>query len=390
MILAGGDAGRGDQRLDAAAGRRRDGAEHAERQWRRAPDGPAAARRARSVRARISAWRRSTASAATSRAPPSSSAWSARRCTASSRRWESGSRDRSDVRMPHVARIAYVNGRYRAARAGAQCHVEDRGYQFADGVYEVCEVRGGRLVDERRHMDAARALAERTAHRACRCRARARRRAARDRARATACATASSICRSRAASRGATTPFRPPARRRASSSRRKNYDLRQAGAAAPPTASRSSPCRTTAGRASTSSRSALLPNVLAKQAAREQGAREAWFVDATGFVTEGSSTNAWIVTRDGTLVTRPADLGILRGITRTVRARGHRASTGSSSRSAPSRSRRPMRRARPSSPRRRQFVMPVVRIDGRRSATARPGLIATALRRDYHDHAEIA
>ena len=45
---------------------------------------------------------------------------------------------------------------------------------------------------------------------------------------------------------------------------------------------------------------ALLPNVLAKQAAREQGAREAWFVDADGSVTEGSSSNAWIVTRDGT------------------------------------------------------------------------------------------
>src|ERR1700752_3012320 len=62
----------------------------------------------------------------------------------------------------------------------------------------------------------------------------------------------------------------------------------------------------------------LLPNVLAKQAAREQGAKEAWFVDAQGFVTEGSSSNAWIVTREGSLVTRPADFGILRGITRTV------------------------------------------------------------------------
>ena len=67
----------------------------------------------------------------------------------------------------------------------------------------------------------------------------------------------------------------------------------------PPPASPSSPCRTIAGGASTSRRSALLPNVLAKQAAREQGAREAWFVDREGYVTEGSSTNAWIVTADG-------------------------------------------------------------------------------------------
>ncbi len=51
----------------------------------------------------------------------------------------------------------------------------------------------------------------------------------------------------------------------------------------------------------------LLPNVLAKQAAREQGAREAWFVDREGRVTEGSSSNAWIVTRDGKVVTRQAD-----------------------------------------------------------------------------------
>ena len=47
--------------------------------------------------------------------------------------------------------IAYVNGRYLPFR-DAKVHIEDRGYQFADGVYEVCEVRGGRLIDERRHI----------------------------------------------------------------------------------------------------------------------------------------------------------------------------------------------------------------------------------------------
>src|ERR1700740_69188 len=50
-----------------------------------------------------------------------------------------------------MSRIAYVNGRY-LPRHLAMVHVEDRGYQFADGVYEVCEVRGGRIVDERRTM----------------------------------------------------------------------------------------------------------------------------------------------------------------------------------------------------------------------------------------------
>jgi len=51
-----------------------------------------------------------------------------------------------------LARIAYVNGRY-LPRRDAMVHIEDRGYQFADGVYELCEVRGGRIIDERRHLD---------------------------------------------------------------------------------------------------------------------------------------------------------------------------------------------------------------------------------------------
>ena len=63
---------------------------------------------------------------------------------------------------------------------------------------------------------------------------------------------------------------------------------------------------------------ALLPNVLAKQVAREQGAREAWLVDAKGRITEGSSSSAWIVSRDGKLITHPLGEDILPGITRSV------------------------------------------------------------------------
>ena len=90
----------------------------------------------------------------------------------------------------------------------------------------------------------------------------------------------------------------------------------------------------------------LLPNVLARQAAIEQGARDAWFVDKDGRVTEGASTNAWIVTAAGAVVTRPADHGILRGITRTVLFEVIKAQGLSRSRSGPSRSRKPMRRAK--------------------------------------------
>ena len=108
-----------------------------------------------------------------------------------------------------------------------------------------------------------------------------------------------------------------------------------------------------------------------------------------GFVTEGSSTNAWIVTRDGAVVTRPADFGILRGITRTVvleviaehglklEERPFTVDEAYAAREAFITSAT-------------QFVMPVVRIDGRPVGNGAPGLIASALRRDYHAHAEIA
>src|SRR5690606_26191954 len=60
----------------------------------------------------------------------------------------------------------------------------------------------------------------------------------------------------------------------------------------------------------------LLPNILGKQTAVEAGAYEAWQVDRDGKVTEGTSTNAWIVTADNKVVTRDASHSILNGITR--------------------------------------------------------------------------
>ncbi|MDH3738990.1 MAG: aminotransferase class IV, partial [Alphaproteobacteria bacterium] len=61
---------------------------------------------------------------------------------------------------------------------------------------------------------------------------------------------------------------------------------------------------------------ALLPNILGKQAAAEAGAYEAWMVDGEQLITEGVSSNAWIVTADNVLVTRPTGHRILAGITR--------------------------------------------------------------------------
>jgi D-alanine transaminase len=134
---------------------------------------------------------------------------------------------------------------------------------------------------------------------------------------------------------------------------------------------------------------ALLPNVLAKQQAREQGAREAWLVDAKGRVTEGGSSNAWIVSRDGKVITHPLGHDILPGVTRSVvldviKAQGlileERAFTVEEAYAA--------REAFVTSA--SQIVMSVVSIDGRPVGNGAPGLVASALRRDYHRYAELS
>jgi D-alanine transaminase len=131
----------------------------------------------------------------------------------------------------------------------------------------------------------------------------------------------------------------------------------------------------------------LLPNVLAKQAAKEAGAKEAWFVDASGHVTEGSSTNAWIVTADGIVVTRPAEHGILRGITRTVildilAAAGlkleERAFSLTEARAA--------REAFFTSA--SNIVVPVVKLDGALVGDGKPGPVVRRLRKEFYSFAE--
>jgi D-alanine transaminase len=267
----------------------------------------------------------------------------------------------------------------------AKVHIEDRGYQFADGVYEVCEVRGGRLIDERRHLERLkRSLGELQIRMPMSTRAIevilhevvARNRigygivylqitrgvARRDHAfpsrevRPSLVVTARALNRSRneaLAEQGIAVITVPD-------NRWGRVDIKTTG---------------------------LLSNVLARQAALERGARDAWFVDADGMVTEASSANVWIVTPAGTLMTRHADHAILRGITRTVlfdaiKAQGlvvqERAFTVQEAYSA--------REAFITSA--SQIVLPVVRVDGQPIGNGKPGPVATALRRAYHLYAE--
>jgi D-alanine transaminase len=283
-----------------------------------------------------------------------------------------------------MSRIAYVNGRYLPQHA-ATVHIEDRGYQFSDGVYEVCEVRGGRVIDQRRHLarlrrsldelDIAMPMSE------------------------TALAIIMRECMRRnrvhngiiylQITRGVARRdhgFPPPGTHPSVVVTARSIDF----AGNERTAAEGLAVITVPDnrwqRVDIKSIS-LLPNVLAKQAARERGAKEAWFVDRDGQVTEGASSNAWIVTKGGKVVTRPADNGILRGITRTVlidviKAQGlefeERPFTVAEAQAA--------REAFLTSA--SQIVMPVVRIDDRPVGNGAPGSVATALRAEFHRHAE--
>jgi D-alanine transaminase len=283
-----------------------------------------------------------------------------------------------------VSRIAYVNGRY-MPRDHAMVHIEDRGYQFSDGVYEVCEVRGGRLIDERRHIARLeRSLAE------------LRIRLPMSLA-ALGVVMRETIRRNRVqdgivylqVTRGVARrdhAFPPPDTVPGIVVTARNLDLAGNEKVAGEGVAVITVPDNRWERVDIKSVS-LLPNVLAKQAAREQGAKEAWFVDGDGKVTEGSSSNAWIVTMAGKVVTRPADKGILRGITRSVlieaiAAQGltleERAFSVEEAYAA--------REAFLTSA--SQIVLPVVRINGRPVGNGAPGTVATALRNDFHRHAE--
>jgi D-alanine transaminase len=285
-----------------------------------------------------------------------------------------------------LSRCAYVNGRYLPLRAAA-VNVEDRGYQFADGVYEVCEVRAGHLIDERRHMDRlVRSLGElRIAMPMSRAalttvlRETVRRNRVRDGI-VYLQVTRGVARRDHAFPSPGTLPSVVVTAR--SHDRAANERIAAEGIAVITVPENRWP------RVDIKS-VALLPNVLAKQAARDAGAKEAWFVDAAGRVTEGSSTNAWIVTRDGKLVTRHADHAILRGITRSVLFDLVK-DQGLSLEERPFSVEEAYAAREAFVTSASQIVMPVVRIDDRPVGNGAPGLVASALRRDFHKYAESA
>jgi D-alanine transaminase len=212
-----------------------------------------------------------------------------------------------------LPRIAYVNGRYEPMhRAGVS--IDDRGFVFADGVYEVIAVLGGVPLDGTAHMKRlARSLAALALDWPCS-------------KRVLQMLITQVLKRNRVSdglvylqiTRGVAPrdhPFPPPGTPTTLIITAKPYDFAARMAAARRGASVISTPDLRWRRCDIKSIS-LLPNVLAKQAAKQAGAMEAVFVDESGMVTEGGSTNMWMVRKDGAILTRPLGPEILPGIAR--------------------------------------------------------------------------
>lgn len=214
-----------------------------------------------------------------------------------------------------VGRIAYVNGRY-VPHSRAAVHIEDRGLQFADAIYEVVGVTAGNFLDEDEHFERMeRSVGEigmpmpasKDALKVI-TREMARRNRLRD-GLIYFQVTRGAVRRDHAA------PDKPPRPTLIVTARSLDPNAierrRQAGVRVI-----TQPDERWA-RCDIKS-TALLPNILAKTAARKVGAFEAWLVDMDGFVTEGSSTSAWIVTQEGRVITRDLSNAILPGVTRAI------------------------------------------------------------------------
>lgn len=214
-----------------------------------------------------------------------------------------------------MARLAYVNGRY-TPLADASVHVEDRGFQFADGVYEYWAVMDGKLADAEGHLDRLeRSLGELRIRMPMSRRALTR--VLHETVRRNHVRDGSIYLQITRGAARRDHPFPPPGTAPSVIAIARPVDFAAMNARAGKGVGVLTQPDIRWGRCDIKT-VGLLPNILAKQAAREAGAFEAWLVDEDGYVTEGSSTNAWIVDQDGRLRTRNLEANILRGITRTT------------------------------------------------------------------------
>jgi len=214
-----------------------------------------------------------------------------------------------------AGRVAYVNGRY-LPHGEACVHIEDRALQLGDGIYEVFNVQQGQLWDEEGHLDRMERSLRELAMPMPISRA------------ALKLVTREKVARNRipngflylqvtrgAVKRDHVPPTDGPRPSLIMTMRPQDVAGFQQRLAKGIAVSTQPDIRW--GRRDIKTVQ-LLPNLMAKQAARKAGAFEAWLVDDEGFVTEGASTNAWIVDQDGALITRELSNDILAGVTRGI------------------------------------------------------------------------
>ncbi|UAL12812.1 D-amino-acid transaminase [Caulobacter segnis] len=282
-----------------------------------------------------------------------------------------------------MSRFAYVNGRF-VRHGEAAVHIEDRGYQLADGVYEVWAVFDGKLADAEGHFARLRRSLDelRIAHPMSEASLTLVLREAVRRNKVKEGLCYLQVTRGVAKRDHA---FPNPAVLPSVVITAKSVDRAAADAKAAIGASVISVPENRWGRCDIKS-IGLLPNALAKQAARERGAIEAWFVDDMGLVTEGASSNAWIVDNAGVLRTRDTNANILRGVTRSTLLEVIR-ETG-----VPF-SEKPFTIAEAQAAREAfisgagSLLTPVVQVDGVKLGDGKPGEVATRLRRLYIERA---
>jgi D-alanine transaminase len=285
-----------------------------------------------------------------------------------------------------MGRIAYVNGRF-VPQGEAVVHIEDRGYQFADAVYEVWALFDGRLSDAEGHFARLERSLSELAIPMPMTRA------------ALTLVLKETVRRNRVrdgmlylqVSRGVAPrdhAFPNPAVRPAVIMTVSATDRVASEARAAKGVSVVTTPETRWGRCDIKTVN-LLPNALAKQKARVAGAAEAWFVDELGFVTEGASSNAWIVDSEGRLRTRDTNANILRGITRSsllevIRREGLEVDE------------RPFTPADALAAKEAfitgagTLVLPVIAVDGKPVGEGKPGPVAAKLRRLYIEQAKAA
>lgn len=214
-----------------------------------------------------------------------------------------------------AGRVAYVNGRY-LPHGAAGVHIEDRALQLGDGIYEVFNIRDGRPLDEEGHLDRMERSLRELGMAMPMSRA------------ALKLVTREMIARNRmpngflylqvtrgAVKRDHVPPADGPRPTLIMTMRLQDVAGFQQRLAKGIAISTQPDIRW--GRRDIKTVQ-LLPNLMAKQAAKQAGAFEAWLVDEEGFVTEGASTTAWIVDKDGTLITRDLSNAILPGVTRKI------------------------------------------------------------------------